>query len=246
MDASLSRRQLVEQVRDRILACLAQDRAGFLDLMDEQSVVILAGSRVYRGRSSVERYPPSLKGVRVSDATFRTLDIDKRDEAVILGTYLLSGPCADGTVRQRVTAGLRLVDGSWKIDLAHFSNEWSMSEAAGEKAPEGTRRLQLRSEDGLVFVDPDDLIYAESAGKRCVLHLTDRTVTVSALLGELCDLLPGQFVRAGRFYTVNVGYVQSVGREGIAFTTGETIPVPARRAREIQAEISAAITRHFG
>ncbi|OUO34188.1 hypothetical protein [Olsenella sp. An290] len=58
MDASLSRRQLVEQVRDRILACLAQDRAGFLDLMDEQSVVILAGSRVYRGRSSVERYPP--------------------------------------------------------------------------------------------------------------------------------------------------------------------------------------------
>lgn len=72
-----------------------------------------------------------------------------------------------------------------------------------------------------------------------------RNVTASVLLGELCDMLPDQFVRANRFYVVNVRFVQGVGRDGILFSSGEQIPIPERRVKEIQLEIASAVTRNF-
>lgn len=72
-----------------------------------------------------------------------------------------------------------------------------------------------------------------------------RNVTASVLLGELCDMLPDQFVRTNRFYVVNVRFVQGVGRDGILFASGEQIPIPERRVKEIQLEIASAVTRNF-
>ena len=92
-------------------------------------------------------------------------------------------------------------------------------------------------------MNPDDIVYAESSGKRCVLHFRDRTLPVNLLLRELCDQLPDQFVRTSRFYVVNVLYVQGVGKDGIVFSTGEKLSVPERRIKEVQVEIGSAVTR---
>ena len=118
----------------------------------------------------------------------------------------------------------------------------SAKRTKGNGAP---RRLQLRSENGIIFVDPEEIVYAESSGKRSIVHLKDRNVTASVLLGELCDMLPDQFVRTNRFYVVNVRFVQGVGRDGILFASGEQIPIPERRVKEIQLEIASAVTRNF-
>lgn len=250
MEGTAERDGLVERVRDSVLGVFVNERAAFLELLDERSVLVSAGSKVFNGRSAYECWPPNPPGVRARNVTFSSLYTNRPDEAIVAGTYLLSGPCIDGTVRQRVTINLRRVDDDWKISLAHFSNEWPSRRPDGEAQQMTERRtpgrLQLRSEGGIVFVDPEEIVYAESAGKRCVVHLRDRTVTAGVLLRELCEMLPDQFVRTNRFYVVNVRYVQGVGREGILFSTGETIPIPERRVKEIQLEIASTVTRTFG
>lgn len=249
MGSDEERTQLARRVEKGVLGVFANERATFLDLMDEQSVLISAGSKVFHGRESFEVWPPNPPGVAASNVVFSSPYTAQPDEAIVIGTYLLRGPCIQGVVNQRVTVSLRRADGDWKITLAHFSNEWPQYMPAGggdATEPGAGRRLQLRSEGGLVFVDPEEIVYAESAGKRSVVHLTDRTVTVGTLLGELFEALPDQFMRVGRFYVVNVRFVQGVGRDGIVFSGGDTIPVPERRVKEIQLEIASAVTRNFG
>lgn len=240
---------LANRVENGVLGIFVNERDVFLDLLDEGSVLIGASSKVFKGRGAYESWPLNPPGILARNVTFSPLYTNQPDEAIVVGTYLLSGPCIQGTVNQRVTVNLHRAGDDWKISLAHFSNEWPMDKPGEEAKKTATgatpRRLQLRSEGGIIFVDPEEIVYAESAGKRCVLHLRDRVVTVSALLRELCETLPDQFVRANRFYVVNVRYVQGVGRDGILFSTGESIPIPERRVKEIQLEIASAVTRNF-
>ncbi len=240
---------LARRVETGVLGVFSNERAVFLDLLDEKSVLVSAGSKVFNGRAEYENWPLNPPGVIARNVTFTPLYTNEPDEAIVVGTYLLSGPCIDGTVNQRVTVNLRKVDDDWKISLAHFSNEWPRDKpGAGAKRPAGDgapRRLQLRSEDGIIFVDPEEIVYAESSGKRSIVHLKDRNVTVSVLLRELCEMLPDQFVRTNRFYVANVRFVQGVGRDGILFASGERIPIPERRVKEIQLEIASAVTRNF-
>lgn len=239
--------QLAELVKKSVLGVFVNDRDLFLEFLDEGSVLIGAGSKVFQGRSEFAKWPLNPPGIEARNVMFYPLYTNRPDEVTVVGTYLLSGPCIHGTVNQRVTTSLKKVDGKWIVRLSHFSNEWPMgmpgtsSQSAAE--PPAPKRLQLRTEDGLAFVNPDDIVYAESNGKRCVLHFRDRTLPVNLLLRELCDQLPDQFVRTSRFYVVNVLYVQGVGKDGIVFSTGEKLSVPERRIKEIQVEIGSAVTR---
>ena len=244
--------RLAKRVETGVLGIFVNERAVFLDLLDEKSVLVSAGSKVFNGRAAYESWPLNPPGVFARNVTFTPLYTNQPDEAIVVGTHILSGPCIHGTVNQRVTVNLRREGDDWKISLAHFSNEWpnmwpkgGVSDGRAADDALSPRRLQLRSDDGLIFVDPNEIVYAESAGKRSVVHLRDRTVTASVLLRELCEMLPDQFVRTNRFYVVNVRYVQGVGRDGILFATGEQIPIPERRVKEIQLEIASAVTRNF-
>lgn len=252
MSVDEERAQLAKRVEKGVLGVFVNDRAVFLDLLDEKSVLVSAGSKVFKGRSAYESWPLNPPGISAKNVTFAPLYTNQPDEAIVVGTYLLSGPCIHGTVNQRVTVNLRWEGDDWKISLAHFSNEWpsmwpqsGVSDGRSASDALSPRRLQLRSEDGIVFVDPEEIVYAESAGKHCIVHLRDRKVTASVLLRGLCEMLPDQFVRTNRFYVVNVRYVQGVGRDGILFATGEQIPIPERRVKEIQLEIASAVTRNF-
>ena len=248
MDICEESSRLAELIEKSILNIFVNDRDLFLDLLDEDSVLVSAGSQVFYGRTSYERWPPNPPGVVARDVRFHPLYTNQPDEATIVGTYLLSGPCIEGTVNQRVTTNLKKVDGKWKIRLSHFSNEWPKDKANTPHSIERAsvaQRLQLKTKDGIAFVDPDEIIYAESHGKSCVLHLKDRTITVGLLLRDLSDLLSDQFVRTSRFYLVNALYVQSVRKDGIEFSTGEKLPIPERRVKEKQIEIGSAITRAF-
>ena len=242
--------RLAKRIETGILGVFVNERDVFLSLMDEKSVLVSAGSKVFNGRAAYESWPLNPPGIVARNVTFSPLYTSQPDEAIVVGTYILSGPCVNGTVNQRVTVNLRRTGDEWKISLAHFSNEWpnmwpDKKEPDGKAGGVTPRRLQLRSEDGIVFVDPEEIVYAESAGKRSVVHLRDRNVTANVLLRELCEMLPDQFVRTNRFYVVNVRYVQGVGRDGILFASGEQIPIPGRKIKEIQLEIASAVTRNF-
>ena len=129
MDICEESSRLAELIEKSILNIFVNDRDLFLDLLDEDSVLVSAGSQVFYGRTSYERWPPNPPGVVARDVRFHPLYTNQPDEATIVGTYLLSGPCIEGTVNQRVTTNLKKVDGKWKIRLSHFSNEWPKDKA---------------------------------------------------------------------------------------------------------------------
>ena len=240
--------RLAERVKTGVLGIFVNDRDAFLDLLDEESVLVSAGSKVFHGRSEYAKWPLNPPGIHVQDVVFNSVYTNQPDEAIVVGTYLMDAPCVEGTLNQRVTVNLRRDGNDWKITVAHFSNEWPRDKKGAPKVVDGRvapKRLQLSTEDGLAFVNPEDIVYAESAGKRCVLHLLDQTVTVNLLLHELCSRLPDQFARTNRFYVVNVRYVQSVGRDGILFVTGERVSIPERRVKEIQLQIASVVSRNF-
>lgn len=239
---------LAQRVEKSVLGVFVNDRKSFLDLLDERSVLVSAGSKVFHGRAEYAAWPLNPPGIHVRDVVFNSVYTNQPDEALVVGTYLMDAPCVEGTLNQRVTVNLRRDKDDWKVTIAHFSNEWPRDKKGATKVVDGRvapKRLQLSTEDGLAFVNPEDIVYAESAGKRCVIHLLDRTVTVNLLLHELCGRLPDQFVRTNRFYVVNVRYVQGVGRDGVLFATGERISIPERRVKEIQLLIASAVSRNF-
>ena len=149
--------KLTKRVEAGVLGVFVNERAAFLDLLDEKSVLVSAGSKVFNGRTEYESWPLNPPGVLARNVIFTPLYTNEPDEAIVVGTYLLSGPCIEGTVNQRITVNLRKAGDDWKISLAHFSNEWPKNKpGTGAKRPteNGTpRRLQLRSENGIISAD---------------------------------------------------------------------------------------------
>ena len=65
-------------------------------------------------------------------------------------------------------------------------------------------RLTLKSRDGVVFVDPDDLLFIERVDRESILVTTEGELTTSESLAELAQRLdPAVFIRAHRSYIVN-------------------------------------------
>ncbi len=71
---------------------------------------------------------------------------------------------------------------------------------------ENRRRVPFNVDRSTMLVNPDAILYVESAGKQSVLHLADRTITVNAMLGNVADSLPPEFLRTHRYYLVNAAH----------------------------------------
>ncbi len=65
-------------------------------------------------------------------------------------------------------------------------------------------RLTLKSRDGIVFIDPDSLLFVERVDRESILVTTEGEVSTSENLSELAQRLdPAVFVRTHRSYIVN-------------------------------------------
>ena len=65
-------------------------------------------------------------------------------------------------------------------------------------------RLTLKSRDGIVFIDPDTLLFIERVDRESILVTTEGEISTSESLGELERRLdPTVFVRTHRSYIVN-------------------------------------------
>lgn len=86
-------------------------------------------------------------------------------------------------------------------------------------------------------VDPDSILYVESAGKQCILHFAEYNITVRIMLGEAQGMLPNYFVRIHRYYLVNVKYVFGISRSGVELMTGAILPIHQRRFADVKTEL---------
>lgn len=92
-----------------------------------------------------------------------------------------------------------------------------------------SRPVAVTSKDGVVSVVPRDVIYAETKGRRLLLHMRSQVLETYASIAELEKLLPDGFVRCHKSYLVNMEWIERVGRSEIELRGGERVPVSQRR-----------------
>lgn len=265
--AAISIESLPAIAERAIRAYYRGDFAPLLDLITDDCVFIGAAADVYSCREDIERSPQPGCGqptFSMSNPVFQLIPTHVRDQALIMGTYLVTSDFNAPMItaaQQRITISCRLIDASWKAYCIHASNEWNEADA-GELFPERVSRetfayvqsilrralpalesqgrLELVAGSSSTVISPSQLLYAESDGKRTVLHLFDRTVSVSLLIGEVERQLPNYFIRIHRRYLVNARQVNTIEPQAVTLADGTTLSLPSRRAAAIRQEITAA------
>ena len=238
------------------------------DAISPECLFIGAASDIYHNLAEMLDDMDNIKNVptfSMLNQRFKLVDTKSSDQAIVFGEYDIESDFGFDmilAVHQRITVSLRWNGAIWEIFCVHCSNEWDEPDP-GEIFPtfmskqtfrylkkimresvdciEKRRRVPLNVEGATLLVNPDVVMYAESSGKRSMLHLTDRTITVDAMLGEVASLMPETFVRAHRYYLVNAAHVERIEGNKIELSNKETLPVPERRAKEVRRALISAM-----
>ena len=95
--------------------------------------------------------------------------------------------------------------------------------------------LSLRKGNGFETLRTRDILYAEAAGKKTVLHLFGEVREYSYLLSEMASgpLNGAQFFRIHRSYLINMNHVERFDAKTVTLANGETLPLKAKNFREV-------------
>jgi two-component system LytT family response regulator len=74
------------------------------------------------------------------------------------------------------------------------------------------KKLSFRNISGIVFIDPDDIIFIEASGNYSIFHLTGgKTETVTMLLGKIEEQIDNErFFRISRSALINLDFIKKV------------------------------------
>jgi two-component system LytT family response regulator len=74
------------------------------------------------------------------------------------------------------------------------------------------KKLMFRNISGIVFIDPNEIIYIEASGNYSTFHLNlNRTETVTSILGKVEEQLTHEkFFRISRSFIINMEYLKKV------------------------------------
>lgn len=206
---------------------------------------------------------PDLPDFLIRDASFRIASVTAPDNVMVVGSFAIY---SDFSTTEAVAAehlnasfGLRRDGDAWRFYLVHFSKDdvqpdgsynfpFEVSKQTYQyvraiiKAGTGKRaageRIEIPSGSSTVYLDPQQLIYAEADGKAAKLHLVEETVEVRQLLAALEKLLPPTFLRISRKHLINCDYVTSVSPDAVELAGDVRLPLPKRTTAAIRQEIS--------
>ena len=72
-------------------------------------------------------------------------------------------------------------------------------------------------------VDIGDILFAESSGRKVILHLKEETVEYYGKIGEAEGTLGSRFFRTHRGFLVNLDAVKKYSRSQVELTNGEAV-----------------------
>lgn len=267
MDDSMPR--LPHLTERAIRAFYKLDFTPLLDAISPDCLFIGAASDIYHGLGEMLDDMDNIRNVptfSMLNQKFELVDTKTPGQAIVFGEYDLESDLGYDmllAVHQRITVSLRWNGAIWEIYCIHSSNEWN-EPGQGEIFPtfmskqtfrylrkilkasaeeiENRRRVPFNIDGSTMLVNPDAILYVESAGKQSVLHLADRAITVNAMLGNVADSLPPEFLRTHRYYLVNAAHVERIERNRIEMSNGDALPVPERRAKEVREALTSRMS----
>lgn len=90
--------------------------------------------------------------------------------------------------------------------------------------------ILLPTEDGLLKIDAESILYAEAVGHYCELVCMAEKYQLKTGIGELAQMLEkyGKFTFCHRSYLINLRKVSKVGKQDIVMDNGKAVPVSRR------------------
>ena len=117
---------------------------------------------------------------------------------------------------------------------------------AGSSSKSITREkepLLIRADGRYYRIDREKILYAESVGRKVVLHMPGGEIAYYAKMKETEAELGSRFFRCHRGYLVNFGAVKSYEAGSIRLKNGETILMSKQKYNEFAAAYAAYLRR---
>lgn len=242
----------------------------FFSALDADVMWIGPGNLFVFGEAAVKSYFKDgfvMPCIELEDTEFCPLQAGQ-DSCIVIGRYTaysagdaekIAAANQRLTVHYRQTGKNKLV----KATHIHVSNEWSelvedevfpvkvsmqtyryvQNLVAKSGIKKYHKKIELRNDAILQYIDPDMVVYAEAIGKHTVVHFMDKIMTIKQMIGDIAPLFPESFCRPHRGYLINCGCISSVERYTITMVTGMAIPIPEKRYSEVRDEIAAIMQR---
>lgn len=159
-------------------------------------------------------------------------------------------PRSEPPMRVDARVALRILD-----DMSHELGGWDspqMKAAAylvsrnSSFVDPPSRRISVRANSQVVYLDPRMMLYAESRGHRTQIVTLSKALSCTMPLGELAVRLPGYFYRVHRGYLVNVHYITAIRRNEVELASGVVIPIPMPKYSATKKALEELIAREEG
>lgn len=102
------------------------------------------------------------------------------------------------------------------------------------KKPEKSDWITLETDQGILKLALDEIIYIEANKRQCEIHLTDEIVTVNKRLKDVAEEMNEAFIQTHRSYVVNVKHINRLMKTDVECSNKDRVPVSRRLAKEVQ------------
>ena len=103
-----------------------------------------------------------------------------------------------------------------------------------------TTPLALRANGSIHVIDPADIEFVKSVGRRVEVHLTDGSSIIAyASLQDIEYKLPGSFLRTHKSYLANMACVEEETESELTMLSGKTVAVSQRQHRCVRDALMA-------
>lgn len=103
-----------------------------------------------------------------------------------------------------------------------------------EKMPTIKKSIMLETQGEIFKLFLEDILYIEVNRRECTFHSKDKVLTVNQTLKEVSEKLNNEFIQTHRSYLVNVKHINRLHKADIELSSGATIPISRRLAKDVQ------------
>lgn len=99
--------------------------------------------------------------------------------------------------------GVRLYEALEKVSS-------SLCQSIEQKLDNSSRKLKIKNNGVLYLISMDDIYFIEKQGKKCIIHLKNRTIESNEILIDLLNRLDNNFFVSHRSYIVNLNKISYI------------------------------------
>ena len=124
------------------------------------------------------------------------------------------------------------------LDYAKF--EFKLTRALGMVPPKNKSMVFIKTEEGIVSVEQDDVTYVEVQGHNLFYHTKSETYRIRGSLKQAeAELLSPRFFTCNKCYIVNLAYVEEIKNNNVAIVAGDEVMISRPKKKAFMEALAA-------